>query len=322
MTDLMDELEDLGKALATNLTNKGVNASYTDGLTTLANKILNISQSGGHCYGVVFDSTSSIGVQGTATIGVTIYDNYSPLSNVNLTLNGSDSSTTTATTNSSGYATFTVTGTSGNTITYSLTYQGVTKTCSVNYISKLYNPLLDGTEPTTTIATGYDFTTGNSYAGNYHQCGYISDGFDNSGDWELTMTLQTSSWDGGFCLFLYPYPLQTCSQYNNKWDCIFKNTEKDILEWIDGYIKINNNGVQSIGISYTRNTTMNVKITKTNGTTFSYYENDTLKGTYTWTKLGTAPRVYLGTLTWGGSGSVNRFSNVEVNPLGSGGSSN
>lgn len=139
MSDLITELEDLGKTLATNLTNKGVTASYTDGLTTLANKMLTIPQgSGGHCYGVVFDSTSIIGVQGTATVGVTIYDNYAPLSNVTVTLTGSDSSTRTATTNSQGYTTFTVAGTLGNTITYSMTYQGVTKTCSVTYITHLF----------------------------------------------------------------------------------------------------------------------------------------------------------------------------------------
>ena len=314
MTDLMDELHTLGTALATNLTNKGVTASYTDGLTTLANKILTIPQSGGHCYGVVFDATSVIGVQGTGTIGVTIYDNYTPVTNTSITLTGSDSSTRTATTNSQGYTTFTVTGTTGNTITYSITYQGITKTCNVQYIDKLYLPSLDGTDPTTTIASGYDFTTGNGYGGNYGQCGYISDGFENVSSWELTMTLQTSQWDGGFCLFLYPYELQTCSQ-SGKWDCIFNNTQQDILEWIDGAIKINNGGLKATGMSYTRNTTMTVKITKTNNTTLSYYENGTLKGTYTWDKLGTASRVYLGTLTWGGSGSVNRFSNVEVNPL-------
>lgn len=139
MSNLITELEDLGKALATNLTNKGVTASYTDGLTTLANKVLTIPQgSGGHCYGVVFDSTSTIGVQGTATVGVTLYDNYAVLPNTSITLTGNDNSTYTATTNSQGYVTFTTSGTSGTTISYSITYQGVTKNCSVTYISHLF----------------------------------------------------------------------------------------------------------------------------------------------------------------------------------------
>ena len=44
---LMSELETLGQTMATNLTNKGVTASASDGLTTLAGKIANIQTSGG-----------------------------------------------------------------------------------------------------------------------------------------------------------------------------------------------------------------------------------------------------------------------------------
>ena len=40
---LFSELEDLGELMATNITSKGVSASASDGLTTLANKILQIS---------------------------------------------------------------------------------------------------------------------------------------------------------------------------------------------------------------------------------------------------------------------------------------
>ena len=40
---LMSELEDLGELMATNITTKGVSASASDGLTTLAGKILQIS---------------------------------------------------------------------------------------------------------------------------------------------------------------------------------------------------------------------------------------------------------------------------------------
>ena len=44
---LMSELEDLGELMATNITAKGVSASASDGLTTLAGKILQISGGGG-----------------------------------------------------------------------------------------------------------------------------------------------------------------------------------------------------------------------------------------------------------------------------------
>lgn len=47
MTDLLNEsLQDLGETFATNLTNKGVTSSASEGLTTLANKILNINAPG------------------------------------------------------------------------------------------------------------------------------------------------------------------------------------------------------------------------------------------------------------------------------------
>ena len=44
---LMSELEDLGELMATNITSKGVSASASDGLTTLAGKILQITGGGG-----------------------------------------------------------------------------------------------------------------------------------------------------------------------------------------------------------------------------------------------------------------------------------
>ena len=177
----------------------------------------------------------------------------------------------------------------------------------------LYAPLLNGNESLESLISGYELTAIDGICGGYHQVGYVADGFDNSGDWELSMTLKTSYWDGGFALLLNPYTssdFDGCTQ-SGKWDCIYNNTNRDMLQWIDGTIKINNGGLQSIGISYTRDTTMSVKFIK-NGTSLSYYENDNLKGTYNWDKLATAPRVYLGVFTWGSSNSVNTFSNVIV----------
>lgn len=60
---LMSELEDLGELMATNITAKGVTASASDGLTTLAGKISQISTGGGGgCVKLV---------QGTFTTGTT-----------------------------------------------------------------------------------------------------------------------------------------------------------------------------------------------------------------------------------------------------------
>lgn len=178
---------------------------------------------------------------------------------------------------------------------------------------KPYSPPLDGTDNITNIDSDYELTTGNGYGGGYNQCGYLSDGFYNkNSDWELSLTLETSYWDGGFCLFLDPYGLQTCYKQSS-WDCIFKNGQGDILQWIDGYIKSNTtqNYLSTTSIPYTRNATVNAKIKK-EGSTFKYYEGNTLKGSYELPKLESAERVYIGVMTWGNSDSVNRFSNVSL----------
>ncbi|MBP5422965.1 MAG: hypothetical protein J6Y78_11045 [Paludibacteraceae bacterium] len=137
MVELMDELEDLGKLLAQNLTTKGVTSSYTEGLTTLANKILTVPSGGGSCDWLEFNKASyNILTSGTLTLSV--QSNYEPLANATITLTGTDNSTQTATTDSNGVATFTVTGVVGNTVTYTASYDGATTTCIVNYISYLF----------------------------------------------------------------------------------------------------------------------------------------------------------------------------------------
>lgn len=176
-----------------------------------------------------------------------------------------------------------------------------------------YRPPLNGNDPTITLVNGYDFTAIDDYGGGYSQCGYLTDGFNNHTDWELTMTLTTSQWDGGFCLFLNPYEEVTCN--NQNWDCIFKNNQKDIYQWIDGDIKTNQGSdLTATGIFYTRNNTFPVKLIK-NGNILRYYENNILKGETTNTNLTTKPKAYIGTLTWGNSGSVNKFTDVDARTI-------
>ena len=72
---LMSELEDLGELMATNLTSKGVTASASDGLTTLAGKISQIQTgSGGGSSNVVtgtFTTGSTRAGTGTVSINYT-----------------------------------------------------------------------------------------------------------------------------------------------------------------------------------------------------------------------------------------------------------
>ena len=56
---LMSELETLGQTMATNITAKGVTASASDGLTTLAGKILQISGGGGGGTTILIDDDCS-----------------------------------------------------------------------------------------------------------------------------------------------------------------------------------------------------------------------------------------------------------------------
>ena len=71
---LMSELETLGQTMATNITAKGVSASASDGLTTLAGKIAQIQTGGGGASNVVtgtFTTGSTRASTGTVTINYT-----------------------------------------------------------------------------------------------------------------------------------------------------------------------------------------------------------------------------------------------------------
>lgn len=68
---LMTELESLGQTMATNITAKGVTASASDGLTTLAGKIAQIQTGGGGATNIAqgtFTTGSTGGTTGTVTL--------------------------------------------------------------------------------------------------------------------------------------------------------------------------------------------------------------------------------------------------------------
>ena len=68
---LMSELEDLGELMATNISAKGVTASASDGLTTLAGKIAQIQTGGGGSSNVVtgtFTTANSGGTTGSVSL--------------------------------------------------------------------------------------------------------------------------------------------------------------------------------------------------------------------------------------------------------------
>lgn len=69
---LMSELETLGQTMATNITAKGVTASASDGLTTLAGKIAQIQTGGGGGASNVVTGTFTTGSSGASTGTVTL----------------------------------------------------------------------------------------------------------------------------------------------------------------------------------------------------------------------------------------------------------
>lgn len=140
-TTLNGALTELGETMADNLVAKGVSASASDGLTTLAGKILDI-QTGGSCYHIEFSEASYTAVGGSATLEVYLQENYAPKSGASVTVTGTDSSTYTATTNNSGVASVTVTGINANT-TFTATYQGATATCTVTAQTYLFYDACD-----------------------------------------------------------------------------------------------------------------------------------------------------------------------------------
>ena len=136
-TTLNGALSQLGETMATNITSKGVSASASDGLTTLANKILDIS--GGSCYHIEL-SEHSVTTTGTFTISATLQENYQPKSGATVSFTGG-TSTVTATTDSNGVATATVTFNQSGTLT--ATYQGVSDTATITVQSYLFYDACD-----------------------------------------------------------------------------------------------------------------------------------------------------------------------------------
>jgi len=128
-TTLNGALQELGETMADNLVAKGVTASASDGLTTLAGKILDI-QTGGSCYHIEFGEASYTAIGGSATLEIYLQENYAPKSGASVTVTGSDGSVYNGITNSQGIASVTVSNISTAT-TFTASYSNVSDTCTV-----------------------------------------------------------------------------------------------------------------------------------------------------------------------------------------------
>lgn len=165
-------LQELGETMASNLQAKGVTASASDGLTTLAGKILTIP-TGGSCYHIEFSEDSYTAVGGTATLEITLQENYSPKSGATVTVTGSDSSLYTGITNNNGVATVTVSNISAET-TFTCSYQGVSDTCTVTATVYLINDDASADNSSTLFGTQYSLRNNGTNTVAWNSNGYYT----------------------------------------------------------------------------------------------------------------------------------------------------
>lgn len=175
-TTLNGALQELGETMAANLVAQGVTgASASDGLTTLAAKILDI-QTGSSCYHIEFSESSYAATGGSATLELTLQQNYEPLANATVTVTGSDSSLYTGITNSAGKAEITVSVSS--TTTFTCSYSNVSDTCTVIVSTFIYSSDM-------TSDDGNWVRTGGSATITYNSSGLLVEGTNNTDTYYL-----------------------------------------------------------------------------------------------------------------------------------------
>ena len=278
--------------MASNLQAKGVTASASDGLTTLAGKILTIPA--GSCYHIEFSEDSYTAVGGSATLEISLQENYAPKSGATVTVTGSDSSLYTGITDSTGVAEVTVTGISG-TVTFTCTYSNVSDTCTVTTSSVIYQPALDGTETkkqisgTTTISNGV-MTCGASY---------LTPGWDNTGNWKLTFEAKLTNDQSAVAIY---NPNDT--QRDKNQIKITGNYHKNITSYTNG------SSESSKTTSVPVDTWFAIECVKNGNSLTATWNNNSY--TITWTQLTTLSKVCIGLDTWGQCASIR---NIKVEAL-------
>ena len=218
--------------MAANLVTKGVQASASDGLTTLAGKILDISGGGGSCYHIEFSESSYTAVGGSATLEVYLQENYQPKASATVTVTGSDSSSYTGLTNSSGVATVTVSGLTADT-TFTCSYSNVSDTCTVTMPSYLfYDGGVTGNVNTNYTKTNSGVNAAVSTTGTKISCSYYGDAYYKanvllSGDFQITYNLvQKTNDSGGFALLNSSNSVQAYIEFVNTSKVDIQGTSK------------------------------------------------------------------------------------------------
>ena len=213
-------LQELGETMAANLTQQGVTSSASEGLTTLAGKILDIQTGGGSCYHIEFSESSYTAVGGSATLEIFLQENYQPKSGATVTVTGSDNSLYTGITNNEGIAQVTVSVSAETTFTCS--YSNVTDTCTVTVPTYLfYDGGVTGNVNTDYTKTNSGVNATVSTTGTNISCSYYGDAYYKanallSGDFQITYNLvQKTNDSGGFALLNSSNSVQAYIEFVN-----------------------------------------------------------------------------------------------------------
>ena len=271
-----DETDANGVATYTYATSSAGSLSFSASYQTSTSNSVSVTVN--HSYSLSFSQATYTASGGSATLECTLLEDNVALSGASVTVTGSDGSVYNGITNTNGLASITV-SVSGET-TFTCTYQNVTDTCIVTISRVIYQPALDGTESITTIRTYTPTISNNELVSG---CGYLTNGWDNTIDWELTFEYYVTGDNNGYLVI----PKGTTSRdYNG------------VQQWYTRQLNFRVQGgspsgnLSNAGLS--TNTWISVKVTK-EGYVWKVYYNDTLKTTWnassyastldTWTEM-------------------------------------
>ena len=296
-------LQELGETMASNLQAKGVTASASDGLTTLAGKILTIPA--GSCYHIEFSEDSYTAVGGSATLEIMLQENYQPKSGATVTVTGSDSSLYSGLTNNDGVAQVTVNNVSG-TVTFTASYSNVSAQCTVVGSSVIweddFNRSTLGSD-WVTFGTGANASISNNQlvlTRNGNGRGGIYYNQQVTGDYKITLDFANGDYDNvnlGIAIS------------GTSWKCYEVEPK-----WYFGYITISSSGTISSSVHEQRTsgiTSATIVYEVIQDTSIKMYINGTLKGTYN-VQDGTTDG-YIGVTQC--CGRTSRYNSIKVEPL-------
>ena len=200
-TTLNGALQELGETMAANLTQQGVTSSASEGLTTLAGKILDIQTGGGSCYKIEFSEDSYTAVGGSATLEIYLQENYQPKSGATVTVVGSDSSLYSGITNNNGIAQIVVSNINSN-VTMTA-YSNVRDTCLVKPMQYLLNDAATSDNQSTLFGTYYSLRNSGTNTIGWNSSNYYTVKTQSSGQRESMRVL--APLDGVTDDFIFEY---------------------------------------------------------------------------------------------------------------------